>query len=211
MAFGNQKRQENPNQKRYSFVIRTKDLPKPHFEVKVRGADGKFQKLDNTAEVVSGKLVSIKHSENKYQGKTIKSVNVVMEDGDDLYFVTIPYSNLGRGILNSLCAVDGTEDVSIALYQTKAKTEGGKTYPAAAVRQGDELVKWEYGQDELPEVKKVPFQGTMLSDTTNLDAFLQKAITDKAAELFGKGKSSSKKNEEDDSDASNGSDEDIPF
>lgn len=214
MAFGKgTPYKDNPNRKVYSFVIRTKDLPKPLFEVKVKNGD-KFELVAGETDTIAGEVVAVKHSENKYQGKVIRSVNVTMTDGDDLYHLSIPYSNLGRGLINALCSLENGKNVSISLYQTKPKMEGGKSYPASAVRQNDELVRWKYQQDELPAVKKIPYQGTMISDTIELDNFFAAKVGELNKVLNPKSKAATAaipEVENDEAPPATSSDENVPF
>lgn len=157
--------------KAFSLKIKTKDLPKPEFVVSERQGD-KFVELPDREYNVSGNLIGVEPKETKWEGKVIKSVNVTLTDGDQIYFVTVPYSNLGRGLMNSLLALKKFNDVEIGLYQTKPKTDGGKTYPATSLRQEGEIVRWRYALNELPAPDEIVFKGEKMRDFSKLESFL---------------------------------------
>lgn len=156
--------------KAFSLKIKTKDLPKPEFVVSERQGD-KFVELPEREYNVSGNLIGVEPKETLWQGKTIKSVNVTLTDGDQIYFVTVPYSNLGRGLMNSLLALKSFNEVEIGLYQTKPKSDGGKTYPATSLRQAGEIVRWRYSQAELPPPDEIVFKGEKMRDFTKVESF----------------------------------------
>src|ERR1035437_6124281 len=100
MAFGTGNRSFGANAKLYSFQIKSKDLPAPLFEVKKKGADGKYnhilvkdektgEMILTTATRVSGNIISAIPKENTYEGKLIRSINLTLQDGDDVYFVSV--------------------------------------------------------------------------------------------------------------------------
>lgn len=161
--------------KAFSLKIKTKDLPKPEFIVSERQGD-KFVELPERESTVSGTLIGVEPSETVWQGKTIKSVNVTLTDADQIYFISVPYSNLGRGLMNSLLGLKAFNDVEISLYQTKPKTEGGKTYPAVSLRQGGEIVRWRYTLDELPKPDEILFKGEKMRDFTKVELFLAEQL-----------------------------------
>ena len=162
--------------KAYSLKIKTKDLPKPEFVVSERQGD-KFVELLDREYSVSGNLIGVEPKETKitsgqHAGKTIKSVNVTLTDGDQIFFVTVPWSNLGRGLMNSLLSLKAFNDVEIGLYQTKPKTDGGKTYPATSLRQAGEIVRWRFTQEELPKPEEIIFKGEKMRNFEEQEKFL---------------------------------------
>lgn len=161
--------------KAFSLKIKTKDLPKPEFVVSERQGD-KFVELAEREYNVSGNLIGVEPKETKWEGKVIKSVNVTLTDGDQIYFVTVPYSNLGRGLMNSLLALKKFNDVEIGLYQTKPKADGGKTYPATSLRQEGEIVRWRYSLAELPAPKEIVFKGEKMRDFTAVEDFMAEQL-----------------------------------
>ncbi len=182
MAFGKQT-QQRKDLKAFALKIKTKDLPKPQFQVSERqGQDSKFTPLDpangGIEDTVTGTLIGVEPKETLWQNKTIKSVNATLTDGDQIYFLTIPYSNLGRGLMNSLLGLTSFNDVQISLYQTKPKTDGGKTYPAVSVRQAGEIVRWKYSNDQLPPPEVITFKGETLRNFEKLELFLAEKLND---------------------------------
>ena len=169
MAFG--KESKKSDLKAYSLKIKTKDLPKPEFVVSERQGD-KFIELPEREDTITGTLIGLEPKETVWQGKTIKSVSATLTDGDQIYFLTIPYSNIGRGLMNSLLNLQAFTDVQIGLYQTKPKTEGGKTYPAVSVRQADQIVRWKYENKDLPPPEEIKFKGEIMRDWSKMEAFM---------------------------------------
>lgn len=157
--------------KAFSLKIKTKDLPKPEFVVSERQGD-KFVELPDREYSVSGTLIGVEPKETKWENKTIKSVNVTLTDGDQIFFVTVPYSNLGRGLMNSLLSLKAFNDVEIGLYQTKPKVDGGKTYPATSLRQAGEIVRWRYSLEELPKPEEIVFKGEKMRNFEEQEKFL---------------------------------------
>lgn len=155
----------------FSLKIKTKDLPKPEFVVSKREGD-KFVELPEREYSVSGNLIGVEPKEFNWQGKIIKSVSATLTDGDQIFFVTIPYSSLGRSLMNSLLSLKDFVDVEIGLYQTKPKTEGGKTYAQASLRQAGEIVRWRFEQKDLPQPEEITFKGEKMRDFSKTEAFL---------------------------------------
>jgi hypothetical protein len=146
--------------KAFSLKIKTKDLPKPE-----------FVELPDRENTVSGTLIGVEPKETKWENKLIKSVNVTLTDGDQIFFVTIPYSNLGRSLMNAILNLKSFDDVEIGLYQTKPKTDGGKTYPAASLRQAGEIVRWRFENKDLPAPEEIIFKGEKMRDYTKMETF----------------------------------------
>lgn len=202
MAFGKGSNR-NPNRVAYSFKIKTKDLPAPIFEVSKRdNKTEKWEVLPESATNVSGKVVGLDAKDFKHEGKLISSVNLTLEDGDDVYFITFSYTNIGRNAMNSLLNLKDFETpIEVRLYQTKPK-EGkdgkeAKSFPAVAIAQGEELVKWAYSLEDLPKIEKIKFKGEWQSDTTNIDEFFKTKMTEFSKVIKSKFKRSTpaKKNE----------------
>jgi hypothetical protein len=174
MALNKGPKNQSSHENVYYVSIKTKDLPAPILSVQTKNGDkyvhvGDFDRL-------SGNILKIDAKPGEYQGSKIYSASVVMEDGVDLYFLTIPFSFLGREILNKLLGLETFDNVEIAVYQSKAKEEGGKTYAKGTVQQNGERVSWKYENDQIPAVEKVMFKGKQQSDTTKADDFFENAL-----------------------------------
>jgi hypothetical protein len=183
MAFGKSSgRSFGPNAKLYYVKLKTKDLPEPLFEVKLKKGEKDYEIVDPAARFVSGNIIDIQNRETKHEKKTIKSVSVTMQDGDEYYFVGIPHTYLGRNILNSLLGLKTFNGVEIGVYQSKPKPDPkdpNKMRPgfaSSAVRQAGKLVYGKFKQEELPKIEKVKVGNELFSDTTAIEAFLIKQV-----------------------------------
>jgi hypothetical protein len=163
--------------KAFSLKIKTKDLEKPEFLVSEKQGD-KFVELPERESTVSGNLIAIEPKEFKWENKLIKSVTATLVDNDQIYFLTIPYSSLGRGLMNTLLSLKTFDNVEIGLYQTKAKTPNGKTYPASAVRQNGELIRWKFDLAQLPQPEEITFKGEKMRDFSKQEAFFAEQINE---------------------------------
>lgn len=177
MAYGKGSGGFGPNVKVYGLNLKTKDLPAPHFEVTTKDADGKTHKVD-TATRVSGDLIGIRHKEfHLDKQNVIKSVTATLRDGNDVYFVSLPYSWLGRDIVNRFASLKTFGNLEISVY--KGKPKGDRPgFDSAAVRQNGELVygKYPYNDPALPTIPEVTFNGQKHKDFTALNAFYQKMV-----------------------------------
>ncbi len=183
MAFGTGNRSFGPNAVLYSFKIKTKDLPAPIFEVSKKGADGKYTVLpapNGTASRVSGNLISAAAKENTHDGKVIRSVNLTLQDADDVYFVSVGETFLGRNLYNSLLGLKSFDDIEIGLYQSKPKPDAQNQtgFASVALRQHGELVRGPYDPkgDEMPKTKKVRVNGKDQTDTEELDNWFREKM-----------------------------------
>lgn len=176
MAFGTGSRSFGPNAVLYSFKIKTKDLPAPIFEVSKKGEDGKYAPLTKTATRVSGNLTSASPRENTHDGKIIKSINLTLQDRNDVYFVSVGQTFLGRNLYNSLLGLKSFDEIEIGLYQSKPKPDAVlKTgFASVALRQHGELVKGPYDpKKDMPQTKKVFVNGKNQTDTFELDNWFE--------------------------------------
>lgn len=179
MAFGTGSRSFGPNAVLYSFKIKTKDLPAPVFEVKKKGEDGKYAVLPKTASRVSGNLIDARLKEGEHNGETIKSLNLTLQDGDDVYFVSVGYTFLGRNLFNSLLALKTYDDIEIGLYQSKPKpgAPDKRGFPSVCLRQHNEMVKGIFDpKKDLPPIPKVKLKGKDVSDTGAIDLFFEERL-----------------------------------
>ena len=177
MPFGSNKNKGN-SKKAYAFKIRQKDAPSPYFEVKERSEDGKWSLVQSSEPVnnLLGDLVAIETKENEYNGEMIKSVNMTFETPDEVYFLTVNSSFLGRNLLNSVLNLSDYSNVNISLYMSKPKEEGGRSYPSVAVRQNDELVIGKYKYTDLPKPDETTFKGKLLKDYSKQEDLLRSEV-----------------------------------
>ncbi len=199
MAFGNGSRSFGPNSVFYSFKICTKDLPAPIFAVSKKGSDDKYhpvqikdektgELVQQTVKNVSGNLVSASPKENTHDGKLIRSINLTIqgngkEDKDDVYFVSVGETFLGRNLYNALLGLKTFADIEIGLYQSRPRpAKPGqpaqtKTFASVSLRQHGEPVRGPFDQKkDMPAVKKVRVNGKDQSDTEELDNWFREKM-----------------------------------
>ena len=182
MSFGKSSgnRDFGPNAKLYYFKLKTKDLPEPLWEVKQKEGDD-LVVVDAAAKFVDGDIIDIQNKEFQHGKKVIKSVTVTFHDTaagkNDVYFVTVPHTYLGRNILNSLLGLKTYGGVQIGLYTSKPKpdpkdpTKMRPGFHSAAVRQGGQLVYGKFKFEELPVIPKIKVGADIFGDDTDITAF----------------------------------------
>jgi hypothetical protein len=175
MAFGTGSRTFPPGSVIYSFQIKTKDLPAPIFKVQKKVGD-KYEDQDNATRV-DGNIISASLRENKNkENKTIKSISVTLQDGLDIYFVSIGYTYIGRNLLNALLALKTFDKVEISLYQSKPKAGKTKTYASVCLRQNGETVRGLIPNEELPAIPKVELNGETVGNQGPINAFFEEKM-----------------------------------
>lgn len=195
MARGNSNQSSN---KLFIAKIKTKENDKevaPFFQLTEKNDDGKWVDCDKTKSL-SGDLVKIQFEKGEYKGNEYDVIKLTLRDNEvkEDYLLDLRLNLLSRGLYNSLLNLAGSDDfkgLSISVYETK---KGEKTYPAVAVRQNDNLVKWRYSLDELPKVKRIQVKGKAdVIDSSELDDFLLNGLKELAAEVNKNSKSAPKK------------------
>ena len=182
MALGKQKF-EDKNTTAYSVAFKKdKKTGKSAFVVSKRQENGKFEVVDTVSDL-SGSLIKVEQKVTEWEGKKIESVLVTLKDttetGSELYFVSFPFGIATRSLFNAMLSLKSFDNLSIGAYMTKPKTEGGKSYPAIALRQNGEVIRWKYELKDLPPVKEIVFKGDKMRDYTDTDKF----FVDQLAEL----------------------------
>lgn len=182
MAYGNGGNYD-PNTKLVSLTLKDKDLPAPHFEVQVK--EGDKYVASGTATRISGDLIGIRHKENEYQGKKIKSVTITIKDdaAKEVDFVNVPYTYLGRNIINSLANLTSYAGIEISVYKGKPKTEGKPGFSSCAIRQAGNLIYGKVEYKNLPAIPKVKVGDQFYADATAIDAFFQQMVEDLATQI----------------------------
>jgi hypothetical protein len=212
MALGKQQRKNNL--KAFSLKIKLKNgdkfLEKPVFEVKQRKEDGKYELLPETHSEVSGNLIGVEAKEYVYKNNPIRSFTLTLQDKEDIYFVNVPFNTIGRNLANALLALKDFSDVSIGLYSTKPKVEGGKSYPAASLRQDGEIVRWKFEQDKLEAPDVTTFKGQTMRDFTKQEQFFMAQLNELNKVIKSKAPASVTDNSEQVTDSAPEG-EDVPF
>lgn len=233
MPIGNKNR-TNSDKKMIFVNIVTKDKDdkdiRPYFSFKEgtgEGPDGKKIYSEVAKDTAfSGNLIKVETYDKEIKSKNIiqPRVKILFEDEDSIYYADVSYTILSRSLFNSLLSLQSMEDLSLSIYWTKPNDKN-KVYPQLCLRQGegkDNMVRWLYSKEELPEIKKVKIKGKEMSDTEDIDNFFREKLNEKfatmpeASDKSGKaaGKSASKpksasKTVKDDDDQAG--DSEIPF
>lgn len=196
MAFGKTSggRNYGPNAQLFYFQLKTKDLPEPVFEVKRKEGD-ELVTVDTGVRFVEGNLIDIQNKEFKHGKKTIKSVSAVFQDTkggkNEVYFVGIPHTYLGRNILNSLIALRSFEGVQIGVYKSKPRPDlknpavMREGFASSAVRQNGQLVYGKFKNEELPPIPKVQVGEETFGDSTKITEFFTTQVAELAKAVKG--------------------------
>lgn len=157
------------------------------------------QKVDGEYKVVqkdkgfSGNLEKVETYEREWKGVKSTNVKITLVDGEEKYVWDTPFSILSRSVFNTLLGLESYEGLKFTIYLTKPNpAKNGARYPQVSLWQNEQLVKWKYGMDELPAVKKVRVKGQDMSDTEDVDNFFIKELNNK---FSGKATAPAKKTE----------------
>ena len=213
MALGKNNRIEG---KHYSLKTKLKDgdefLDVGYFEVQTRQGeeyktltDEELKELTGSDEPlrdVAGDLIRLDVRIGEFEKKPVRSFKLSLLDPikHEVYHVDTGLgSSIGKGLANSVLNLKAFTNVQIGLYGQRNK-ETKKTYPAVALRQGDDstTVKWKYdpkGEGSLMPPVRV-FEGVggvPTKDHTKQEEFLVERLKEfsKVVEEANKGKKNS--------------------
>ncbi len=148
----------------------------PYFKITTKVGDKYEEKPSQTR--VSGNLTKLDLSTKEFEGKKIKTVTLLMQDADEVYYVKFGFSQTGRQLFNTLFSLENFENVEISLFERKKEDKGvTKSYPGVAVWQNGEKVKWKYELADLPKVKEITANDMKINDYSELNAFFEKEIS----------------------------------
>lgn len=212
MAFGTGSQGFGPNTKVYSFNLKDKDLPAPQFDVLTKKEGEEKSTKVSTATRVSGDLIGVRNKTFKHEGKDIISVTATIRDGNEVYFVSIPFTHLGRQIMNSLCALQAFGGIEISVYKGKPKTAGGIGFSNAAVRQGGgDMIYGKTAHADLPPIPKIPVGDQLIANPKAINAFFIKEIEELDKRIKATAPVVANEAAAPESGAPEGKDEDVPF
>ncbi len=106
--------------------------------------DGVSEELPSE-EKVWGKLIGVAIKEKEWNDEKYKVLILRLADKDELYILSIPFSYLGRGIMNSLLSITKQGNLSIKVY---TKNDFG----CAHVKYDEEKLPWKHNMKELNEM-----------------------------------------------------------
>ncbi len=177
--------------KLYILKVLTKDVDKkeipPVFAVSEKVTveeDGKkVEKWQKTSEVkdVSGTLTKVECSKREWEGQEYDVIKVTLTDyeKDESYLLDLRQNSVARNIYNSILSLKTFDNVSVGLYEKKGSGDNaGKKFPAVSVKQGGNRTEWAFKLDELPEIKKVKVGKKVAIDSSELDEFYVKHLTE---------------------------------
>jgi len=163
---------ETNSNKQVTFVkLKTdKETKQPFFIA--QGKEGDSWVEVERHQKFSGPLESITVKEREWEGSTIESVVFEFSDGNEYYKIESSFNNLSRSILNSLAGVDYKlgPTIMVSLYKNK---EG---YASVYVETDGERASWKFSMDELPEIKRIRFNGKDQSDFEDVNNFFKGVI-----------------------------------
>lgn len=149
----------------------------PYFSVDYKGEDGKYVVSPDKPKFVAGNLTKIKLGSFKWDENDIHTVQVYLEDGDEVYNVDLRYSLVGRNIFNALLSLETFENIKFSLYVNKAG------YAAVGITQNGERVDWKYKLEELPPVERGKVGKKEVVDSSAVDEFFLNELTKLAEKL----------------------------
>lgn len=131
---------------------------------------------------VSGILTGIRIKENEYNGNLMKSWQLSLVDGDDLYSLEIHYDSAwATSMLNAFAnpELDFHKPIKFTPWQ-KDKPDGKKTR-CLYINQGDskESIQWVFTKDEpngLPPLVETMLKGKRVWDNYDRMQFLEKLV-----------------------------------
>ena len=180
MALGRTQNNSNLNVSILKIKVKDENLKPvdPYFQL-VKKVDGAWVVQPSKENFLSGKLTKLATKTTQYNGEDIHQIEANIVDGEDLYVLDMKLTMLNRSIVNSLLNLtDFSTPIEISLYTNKSK------YPAAAVRQNNEMVRWKFSLDDQPKAISVMFKGKEQRDFTPIDNFFLSEVRN-----FGLGKS----------------------
>lgn len=155
-----------------------KKLDHPTFEVREKNEENKWV-ITKNVPAVSGRLSKVTVKEGEWEGDKFYTVSTLIKDdeAEESYLVDFKFNLMNRSVFNSLLNIDTTKDIKIGLYMSK------KGYPAASVRQGDDMINWKYSLDEQPKAEEITFKGKTMRDYSAVDNFFVNELKEFGASL----------------------------
>jgi hypothetical protein len=142
--------------------------------------DGKYVKLEETVNEVSGKFVEARIRKYEIKGEEAHELKITLKDvlNGEMYVIGCGINSIGRSIMNSLLGLEKPEELSIGVYMNK------NGYPAVSVKNNSERADWKYDlafQNTLIVENTVREKGKTVvrKDYYELDKFLMEEITKK--------------------------------
>jgi hypothetical protein len=184
-----------------------RDVSPPHFTItKKNEEDGKYVKTGESYTNVSGNLAKVDFQKKEWEGSVYTSVKLYVADheSNELYLFNLSYNFATRGLLNSILSLPSGDNVELSIWENQ------KGFTNISLHQGGERVSWKYSFDELPTPKEIEFKGKKMRDYDEVDAFIEKEVSEWAANVLGS-KTKSDESEQEEVEVSSDDDDDVPF
>lgn len=140
-----------------------------------RGRDEAGNKKIEKFDRLIGTVVDISEREWEYKGEPMKSWNVKIVDGEEVYILSLSYSSgFTRGFFNSLVNADLKNPVLISCY---VKND----YNNPSVSQGYDLVRWKY--KDMPKAETVKVGSKEVKDDSKAVEWMLKIVEEIRAQL----------------------------
>lgn len=187
MARGNNK---NNNNKLFIAKIvskKGKEYVPPHFAISEKisteeNPKGKWKVIEEVSSL-SGDLFKIELDKDEYEGNEYDIIKLFLRDNQvqEDYLLDLRFNLLTRSLFNSILNLSSFEDLKVSLYEKNGSDN--KRYSAVSLRQKDEKVKWRFSQEELPKIEKHTINKKVVYDTTAIDEFFLKNISELAIKI----------------------------
>lgn len=189
-------------------VFKSKDgsYVSPFFRVK-RKIDGEWVEDDEGVSSVTGNITRLNIKDAEYNGQEYKDIALFLRDPaeNESYIINFRMNIATRTLFNALVNLDNPENVSISLY-----TDKKSGYARYALRQNDDLVRWKFELDDLPDVEEATLKGKTIRDYTDVDNFFVKELEEWAGSVLTDSKQEEKAPVKE-TVPSDDEDDDIPF
>lgn len=124
---------------------------------------------------VSGNLVGIEFKKDSYQGESYDLIKIRLRDpeANESYILDLRTSMITRNLFNSLLDLTSYDNLLISLYKREDRKNPGTFYTNICLRQGDELIRGKFTNDQVPKAEEiVDSKGRLVKrDYTDIDNF----------------------------------------
>lgn len=170
---------QNSSQNRMYVKIKTdKETQVTQFFQQRKTASG--YELINPSNELTGYLKKVEVGSYLWDGNEIETIKFTIDDDVDhsaTIFLEAGFSNLTRGILNSLAGSDEISKILIRLYLSK-ENENHKRFPQAYVEINNKKSQWKYKPEQLPKVEKIIVKKKEVYDDSEVNEFFKKVIAE---------------------------------
>lgn len=117
------------------------------FQVTRKNDEGNWVKDKDTFSSITGDIFRLETYSSEWEGNISWGYKVFIKDDDvkEAYILDNKFNMLTRDLANKVLGLTELKNVTISVYKNK------KGYNTSALKIGENLVRWKYGLDELPE------------------------------------------------------------